>query len=149
MTGTDLSSSTAWCCGRLVVLQTASFSQRLQGRRSTHHAGGLLHQVLAREVVAAGFEAVLHGGGDPVGLLKKYGNRWKLMHVKDLKKGVKGDFSGHTPAENDVPVGTGQGDWKTIVKLAKKNGIKHMFIEDESEHELEYVPMSIKYLKSL
>lgn len=93
----------------------------------------------------------MHGGGAdmPVKLLKKYPNRFKLMHVKELKKGVVGDLTGHTPAENDVPVGTGQGDWKTIVKLAKKNGIAHMFIEDESEKELENVPLSIQYLKSL
>ena len=92
---------------------------------------------------------VTHGGGDPVKLLKKYKSRWKLMHVKDLKKGVVGDFSGHTPAENDVVLGTGQTDWKKVLKLAKKVGIEHYFIEDESEHELENVPLSIEYLKNL
>jgi sugar phosphate isomerase/epimerase len=92
---------------------------------------------------------ILHGGGNPVKLLKKYGNRWKLMHVKDLKKGVVGNFSGGTPAENDVVLGTGQADWKNIFKRSKKLGIKHYFIEDESEHELENVPLSIEYLKNL
>jgi sugar phosphate isomerase/epimerase len=92
---------------------------------------------------------VLHGGGNPVKLLKTYGNRWKLMHVKDLKKGVVGNFSGNTPAENDVVLGTGQADWKNIFKLSKKFGIKHYFIEDESEHELENVPLSIDYLRNL
>jgi sugar phosphate isomerase/epimerase len=92
---------------------------------------------------------VLHGGGNPVKLLEKYGNRWKLMHVKDLKKGVAGDFSGHTPAENDVVLGTGQADWKNIFRVAKKIGIKHYFVEDESEHEIETVPLSIGYLKGL
>ena len=93
----------------------------------------------------------MHGGGaaEPVRLLKKYPNRFKLMHVKDLRKGIVGDLTGHTPAINDVPVGTGQGDWKAIIKLAKKNGIKHLFIEDESENELVNVPLSINYLKSL
>lgn len=93
----------------------------------------------------------IHGGGaaEPVRLLKKYPNRFKLMHVKDLRKGIVGDLTGHTPAINDVPVGTGQGDWKAIIKLAKKNGIKHLFIEDESENELVNVPLSIKYLESL
>ena len=93
----------------------------------------------------------MHGGGAdmPVKLLNKYPNRWKLMHVKDLRKGVVGNLTGGTPAENDVPVGTGQGDWKTIIKLAKKVGIQHAFIEDESNHEVEYVPLSIQYLKSL
>ena len=92
---------------------------------------------------------VLHGGGNPVKLLEKYGNRWKLMHVKDLKKGVVGDFSGGTPAENDVVLGTGQADWKNIFRVSKKIGIKHYFIEDESEHEVENVPLSIEYLKNL
>ena len=92
---------------------------------------------------------VLHGGGNPVKLLKTYGNRWKLMHVKDLKKRIVGNFSGNTPAENDVVLGTGQADWKNIFKLSKKFGIKHYFIEDESEHELENVPLSIEYLKNL
>ena len=32
---------------------------------------------------------VQFGGGDPVQLLKKYGNRWKLVHLKDLRKGAK------------------------------------------------------------
>ena len=91
----------------------------------------------------------LHGGGNPVELLKKYGNRWKLMHVKDLKKGIKGDFSGNTPAENDVVLGTGQADFVNIFKEANKIGIKHFFIEDESDHEFVNVPLSIKYLKSL
>ena len=93
----------------------------------------------------------IHGGGaaSPEQLLKKYGNRWKLMHVKDLKKGVVGDKSGHEPAENDVVLGTGQADWKKILKLARKAGIEHYFIEDESEKELINIPLSLAYLRSL
>lgn len=92
---------------------------------------------------------ILHGGGDPVTLLKKYGNRWKLMHVKDLKKGVVGDLTGNTPAENDVVLGTGQANWIEIIKTANQLGIKHFFIEDESNNEYINVPKSIAYLKSL
>lgn len=91
----------------------------------------------------------LHGGGDPVSLLKKYKGRWKLMHLKDLKKGVVGDLSGHTPAENDVVLGTGQADFRGILKIAKKAGVTHCFIEDESNMEMVNVPKSIAYLKSL
>jgi len=91
----------------------------------------------------------IHGGGDPVKLLKKYKKRWKLMHIKDLKKGVTGDLTGGTPAENDVPVGEGQSDMVNILKVANKIGIKHFFIEDESNQELVQIPKSIAYLKSL
>jgi sugar phosphate isomerase/epimerase len=93
----------------------------------------------------------MHGGGAdmPITLLKKYPGRFKLMHVKDLKKGVVGDLSGGTPAENDVAVGEGQGNWKEIIKLAKKNGVVHCFIEDESNIEVQNIPLSIAYLKKL
>lgn len=90
-----------------------------------------------------------HGGADPVALLKKYPNRWKLMHLKDLKKGIKGDLTGGTPPENDVVLGQGQVNIPEILKIAKKNGVKHYFIEDESNHEYEQMPKSIAYLKSL
>lgn len=89
------------------------------------------------------------GGGDPVALLKKYGDRWKLMHVKDLKKGTKKDLTGGTSPENDVPLGTGELDIPAILKQAKKVGIKHYFIEDESSNVMTSVPQSIAYLKSL
>ncbi|GAB3495201.1 sugar phosphate isomerase/epimerase [Spirosoma knui] len=90
-----------------------------------------------------------HGGADPVKLLNKYGSRWKLMHLKDLRKGVKGDLSGGTPPENDVVLGQGQIDMPAVLKTAKKVGVKHYFIEDESNKEDVQVPQSIAYLKNL
>jgi sugar phosphate isomerase/epimerase len=89
------------------------------------------------------------GGGDPVKLLKKYGDRWKLMHLKDLKKGTPKDKTGLTSPENDVVLGTGELDIPAILKAAKKVGIKHYFIEDESSIVTGQVPQSIAYLKSL
>ncbi len=89
------------------------------------------------------------GGGDPVTLLQKYGKRWKLMHLKDMRKGTVKNLTGGTSAENDVPLGTGELNIPAILKEAKKAGIKHYFIEDESEREMEHVPQSIRYLKSL
>ncbi|MEP7321302.1 MAG: sugar phosphate isomerase/epimerase [Saprospiraceae bacterium] len=89
------------------------------------------------------------GGGDPVKLLKKYKNRWKLIHLKDLKKGVKKDLSGGTSTDNDVALGTGEIDLPGIIKQANKLGIKHFFIEDESNRIHFQVAQSIAYLKSL
>ena len=89
------------------------------------------------------------GGGDPVALLKKYGDRWKLMHLKDMRKGTKKDLTGLTGPENDVPLGTGEIDIPAILKEANKIGIKHFFIEDESNFVNAQVPQSIAYLKSL
>jgi sugar phosphate isomerase/epimerase len=89
------------------------------------------------------------GGGDPVALLKKYGNRWKLLHIKDLKKGTPKDLTGGTSQENDVALGTGEIDIPGVIRAAKKIGIKHYFIEDESSRVITQVPQTIAYLKSL
>jgi sugar phosphate isomerase/epimerase len=89
------------------------------------------------------------GGGDPVTLLKKYGSRWKLLHLKDMRKGTKKDLTGLTGPENDVPLGTGELNIPAILKEANEIGIKHFFIEDESNYVNEQVTQSIAYLKSL
>jgi len=89
------------------------------------------------------------GGGDPAGLLEKYGDRWVSLHMKDFRKGAPKDMTGLTGPENDVPLGQGALDFPAILKAANKIGIKHMFIEDEGDHEIEALPKSIAYLKSL
>ena len=89
------------------------------------------------------------GGGDCVELLKKYGDRWKLMHLKDMKPGIPKDLTGGTNVEYNVPLGTGEVDIEGIIREANKIGIKHFFIEDESSQVLSQVPQSIAYLKSL
>ncbi|MBK8503338.1 MAG: sugar phosphate isomerase/epimerase [Saprospiraceae bacterium] len=89
------------------------------------------------------------GGGDCVKLLKKYKDRWKLIHLKDMKPGIPKDLTGGTDVEFNVPLGTGEVDIKGIIKEANKIGIKHFFIEDESSQVLKQVPQSIAYLKSL
>ncbi len=89
------------------------------------------------------------GGGDPVALLKKYGKRWVSLHLKDFRKGAPKDMTGLTGPENDVVLGTGELDLPGILRESNKIGIKHMFIEDESDEELENLPRSIAYLKSL
>lgn len=89
------------------------------------------------------------GGGDPVALLKKYGKRWKLVHLKDMRKGTIKNLTGLSSPENDVPLGTGEIDIPGILLEAKKIGIKHYFIEDESNFVNVQVPQSILYLKNL
>jgi len=92
---------------------------------------------------------VAHPGEDPVKWLQKYPRRWELMHVKDMKKGVKGDFTGHTDVRNDVVLGTGQMDWPAILKAAKKSGVKWYFIEDEAPTAAEQIPQSLRYLEQV
>lgn len=89
------------------------------------------------------------GGGDPVALLKKYGKRWRLMHLKDMDPSTKKDLTGGTNVENNVPLGTGEIDMAGLLKEGRKIGIAHYFIEDESSKVVDQIPKSIAYLRSL
>ena len=90
-------------------------------------------------------------GQDPVKLLEKYPDRWLLLHLKDLRKGVptnEGPKSS-TALTNDVTLGTGQVDWVPLLRTAEKLGVKYYFIEDESPTVTEQLPESLKFLKQL
>jgi sugar phosphate isomerase/epimerase len=88
-------------------------------------------------------------GQDPAALLNKYGSRYRTMHLKDLRKGIEGNLSGGTSGENDVALGTGQINLRAVLKAARKAGVEHYYIEDESSNVMEQVPQSIAYLKGL
>jgi len=88
-------------------------------------------------------------GADPAALVAKYPKRFKLMHLKDLRKGIVGNLSGGTPVVNDVALGTGQIDIPSVLKAAQKSSIQHFYIEDESPSYATQVPITIAYLKSL
>ena len=81
--------------------------------------------------------------------MKKYGKRIHLMHMKDMQKGVKGDLTGHADVETNVTIGTGSIDYATIVREARKIGVKYLIIEDESSRSMTQVPASLKYLTSI
>lgn len=87
-------------------------------------------------------------GADPAALLKKYPGRFKLMHLKDLKKGVEGNLSGGTPVENDVAIGTGQANYPEILKAAQETGVEFYLIEDESPVFKTQILESLRNLES-
>lgn len=99
---------------------------------------GTLFDLMAKEMKegVADFEMdvfwIVHPGQDPVKLLQRYPTRFKLMHLKDWKKGCRGNQGGHAPNEESVTLGTGVVDWPAVLKEAEKVGIKHYFIEDEA-----------------
>lgn len=93
---------------------------------------------------------VFHAGQDPVKLLQKYPDRWRLMHVKDIRKGaVTGLSTGGAPPTDKVAVGDGQIDWRVLLAEADKAGVVHYFIEDEGVQPLKDIPASVKYLQGL
>ena len=88
-------------------------------------------------------------GQDPAELIKKYPDRWLLMHVKDLKKGVPHNHLVKAELTDQLPVGSGQVDWPKVLCAAQQAGIKYYLIEDESPAVLEQIPQSLQYLQSV
>ena len=88
-------------------------------------------------------------GQDPVELLERYPERFRLMHLKDFRKGAVGDLTGRTSSENDVVLGTGQIDFPAVLEAASKTNIEYYYIEDESQDVIERVPQSREYIMSL
>lgn len=92
---------------------------------------------------------IVHPGQDPVKLLEKYGKRFELMHVKDMKRGTPHGFTGQSDVTNNVVLGEGIIDWPSVFRAAKKAGVKWYFIEDESPASVEQIPLSLRYLEKL
>jgi sugar phosphate isomerase/epimerase len=87
---------------------------------------------------------------DPVKLFEKYGKRWELVHLKDMKKGTPtGALTGSTDVKNDAALGAGMMDLPAILRAAKKAGVKWYFIEDESPWSEQQVPQSLQYLEQV
>ncbi|WP_298360275.1 sugar phosphate isomerase/epimerase [Runella sp.] len=78
-------------------------------------------------IVAAGQDTVAH--------LEKYGKRYELVHIKDMVKDNNGKVT-----QKDL--GKGSIDFATILKAAKKAGVKYYLVEQE-----EYPGPSIESLK--
>jgi sugar phosphate isomerase/epimerase len=93
---------------------------------------------------------VVHAGQDPVALLQKYPGRWKMFHLKDMRKGAPtGIFTGQAPLTDFVPLGTGRVDWPTLLAAGRREGIEYSFIEDEGVDPPADIPVSLRYLSSL
>ena len=67
---------------------------------------------------------VVAAGADPIAYLKKYPNRFKLCHVKDLIKTSTGHES--------CILGKGTIDFKNILYVGAQNGLKFHIIEQEA-----------------
>jgi sugar phosphate isomerase/epimerase len=92
---------------------------------------------------------VMHAGYDPVELLETYPDRFRLLHLKDLKKGVEGHYQLPSNSEHDVVLGTGQVDWPAVLRAAQNTKIEYFYIEDETDGVVKRVPLSREYIIGL
>jgi sugar phosphate isomerase/epimerase len=88
-------------------------------------------------------------GQDCVALMRRHPMRFRILHLKDLRKGVKGDLSGQAPVDNSVVLGDGVIPWKQVLDIAREQHVEDYFIEDESTKAAEQIPLSLAYLRQL
>jgi sugar phosphate isomerase/epimerase len=142
--------------GKVLRQHGIKFFYHIHGYEFHPHAKGTLLDLLIQEtdpkLVTYEMDIfwVVYPNQDPVRLFEKYGKRWELVHLKDMKKGVElGSLTGGTDVKNDAALGAGQMDMPAILKAAKKAGVKWYFIEDESPWSEQQIPQSLRFLESV
>lgn len=84
---------------------------------------------------------VTKGGGDPVNVLKKYAGRIPIVHVKDMAGDAEKSFT--CPGDGII-------DFPAVFAEAKKQGIKHYFVErDNAPDGLACLKSSAAYLQNI
>jgi len=72
------------------------------------------------------------------------------MHLKDIAPGTSlGDPTGSAPDETSVPLGKGQVNWASLLKIAPGAGVKMFYIEDEHPKAELQVPETLKFLAAV
>lgn len=96
------------------------------------------------------------GGADPVSYIEAYPDRYRLMHIKDMKELKRFSGDGGSPGEwmslfpYMTSCGSGVLDLGTIIATARKNGVKHFYVEQDMVRDPQVaLGQSFDYLKSL
>jgi sugar phosphate isomerase/epimerase len=144
----------AW--GRLLHDNGLTFFYHTHGYEPEPYADGTLLDLLIKEtdpnLVKYEMDVLWTylPNGDPVGLIRKYPGRFKLMHIKDMKPGVaRGSLSGGLPDSLQAVIGQGQVNWPEVLKAAKADGLEYYYLEDETTDPVHNIPPSITYLQGI
>lgn len=141
--------------GRLLAENGISFCYHTHGYEFQIYQDGTFFDYLAQNLdpKVVNFEMDVYWvkapGYDPVALLQKYGKRFQLMHLKDRKPGTPDTNTGHADVESNVVLGQGDVGIAAVMKQARKSGVRHFFIEDESSRSMEQMPASLSFLSGL
>ena len=139
--------------GKVLMANGLQLAYHAHGYEFRPYKAGTLFDYMAENAVDFKFEMdvywVQHAGEDPLQLLKKYPEKFVLMHLKDMAKGTRKDDTGSADVDTNVVLGTGEVDIAALVAEAKNIGLPYLFIEDESSRVVKQIPQSLKYLKSL
>ena len=141
--------------GKIIHEQGLQFCYHPHGYEFRPYESGTLFDYLVKHTDPkyVNFEMdvfwIKNPGQEPEALMKKYPTRFPLIHLKDRRPGTENNQNGQADEESNVVLGKGDVGIKEIMHEAKKIGVKHYFIEDESSHSEEQIPQSLVYLNSL
>ena len=146
----------AW--GRSAQERGLQFFYHVHGYEFQPGASGTLPMdILMRETSPDGvkFEMdvfwISRPGADPVAWLHKYPTRWRLLHLKDMKKGTPTNVNtgSANPDETEVPLGTGQIDYRGVLRAAREIGVDKYFVEDETAEPFATMPLTVQWLETV
>lgn len=91
------------------------------------------------------------GGADPTAILKQYGDRIPLVHLKNVAQGTAQRFNENIPRAAFHDLSDGAVDIAAVIHTAKEIGVKHYFVEqDETPGDpIESLRKSFQYLESV
>ena len=94
---------------------------------------------------------ITQAGQDPVAMLKKFGSRIQLLHLKDRQPGFPTTQILGPDAEHITEVGSGTINWKAVIETGQQTGVKHFFVERDngSTPPFESLRISYNYLSKL
>jgi sugar phosphate isomerase/epimerase len=90
---------------------------------------------------------VVAAGQDPEAWFKKYPNRFRLCHIKDMNK-----TPGTDNGKNSVTLGSGSINFKKVLRTAKDNGMNYFIVEQEyfeGSTPLKDIETDAMYMKKL
>jgi sugar phosphate isomerase/epimerase len=119
----------------------------IAGRPGLDRLIALLHPNVLQEMDIFWYK---RGGQDPVAYLKRYPKLYRLMHLKDMRRGTPvGNFNVGTSDEACVALGQGILYLRAILREAMRIGVRHYFVEDESREAPQNIVADVKYLKTV
>ncbi len=88
---------------------------------------------------------VAEAGYDPVAMLRRHGKRMQSLHLKDRKPGLPTSVEPGPNAGHFTEIGEGTLDWRTILRLAHKEHIHFMFVEQDTTERPPLESLRISY----
>ena len=144
--------------GRFLRKNGLTLCYHNHGYEFVKHGEGTLFDYLAERLPADAVQFELdliwarntRGGAlpqDPTALLRKYAGRFPLVHLKDRRPGTPSHLVNPELRPHQVALGQGDLGLSQFLQEARRSGVKHLFLEDESLKPMEQIPVSIAFLR--